>query len=301
MTINLLDIEALLPSFERELRADGKSTQTARIYNAGVRSFLRWCHATGTEPELTKVKVQNYIVGSLDGGAESGTVLTHLKGVKRFSAWLAKEGEIKTDELVGIGSPKPDTKVVPTLSNNEIAALIKACTGKRFIDRRDECIVRLMLETGARAGEVVAMEVKDVDLDRCQVTIRRGKGGKGRTVPINSPQTLVALDRYLRARRVQGLQATGALWTGGKVKTFGYHGLSQMLKRRARMAGMNDIHAHRLRHTFATIWKRKGGSDEGLMSIAGWANPKMIARYAGTEKAERAAAEAQRLDVMGGF
>lgn len=58
-------------------------------------------------------------------------------------------------------------------------------------------MVRLMLETGARAGEVAAIAVADVDLPSGSAVIRRGKGGKGRVVPLRSAGGL-ALDRYLR-------------------------------------------------------------------------------------------------------
>ena len=60
--------------------------------------------------------------------------------------------------------------------------------------------MRLMAETGVRAGELIAMTVADLDLDRGAAVVRKGKGGKQRRVPFG-PQTVAALDRYLRARR----------------------------------------------------------------------------------------------------
>ena len=53
-----------------------------------------------------------------------------------------------------------------SLTDDELRRLIKACAGKELRDRRDEAIVRLMAETGMRAGEVVGLTVADVDLDR---------------------------------------------------------------------------------------------------------------------------------------
>jgi integrase/recombinase XerD len=69
-----------------------------------------------------------------------------------------------------------------------------------FRDRRDEAILRLMAETGMRAGELLDLTVGDVDLVRGIVAVRRGKGGKGRLAPF-APQTGGAVDRYIRARR----------------------------------------------------------------------------------------------------
>lgn len=292
----MLDIAALLPSWQLALRAERKSPGTVKTYSAGVEGFLRWCQSTGTEPELTKPTVQAFVASVLDGGAEAATAHARLKGVRLFSAWLADEKEIDEDPLEGMRSPKLDTKVVKALSVDQIRLLIKACAGSRLTDRRDEAIIRFMVESGARASEVVDIQVADVDLQRGLVTIRRGKGGKGRVVPIG-PQTGIAIDRYLRARRSHRLAGTGALWLGGGGKTFGYHALDAGLKARADIAGIEDFHAHLLRHTFATRWKAAQGTDDGLMAIAGWSSRTMIDRYAGAAAEERAAAESRALGL----
>jgi integrase len=70
--------------------------------------------------------------------------------------------------------------VVHALTDDQLRLLIHACQGKSLRDRRDEAILRLMAETGMRAGEVIGLTVADVDLHQGLVTVRRGKGGKGR-------------------------------------------------------------------------------------------------------------------------
>jgi integrase/recombinase XerD len=292
----LLDLPPLVKSWQLALRAERKSPGTIKTYSAGVQAFLRWCHATGTEPEITKVNVQAFIADVLDAGAEAATAHARLKGVRMFSAWLASEKEIAEDPLQGMRSPKLDTKLVKALSVDQIRLLIKACAGQRLADRRDEAIIRLMGESGARASEVVNVQVADVDVDEGLVTIRRGKGGKGRVVPFG-PQTGIAIDRYLRARRSHRLAGTGALWLGGGGKTFGYSALDAGLKARAEIAGIPGFHAHLLRHTFATRWKAAQGTDDGLMAIAGWSSRTMIDRYAGAAAAERAADESRALGL----
>ena len=174
---------------------------------------------------------------------------------------------------------------------------LKACKGQRLADRRDEAIIRFMVDTGARAAEVVGLQTTDIDLDRGLAVIRRGKGGKGRIVPI-SAQTTVAIDRYLRVRRSHRLADSGPLWVGAQNgKTFGYYGLSGALKARASIAGIEGFHCHLLRHTFATRWKAARGSDDGLMAIAGWSSRSMIDRYCGAAASERAMDEARGLGL----
>jgi integrase len=175
-----------------------------------------------------------FIADLLDGGAEAGTAEARLKGLRRFAAWLSDpaEGILDSNPLAGVGPVKIDRKIVDSLTEDEVRQLIKACVGRNFIDRRDEAIIRLMAETGARAGEVVGLRVDDVDLKRGLVVITRGKGGKGRILPIGA-QTGLRIDRYLRLRSSHPLANTSALWLGGKGKTFRYHALHHALKARA--------------------------------------------------------------------
>jgi integrase/recombinase XerD len=171
--------------------------------------------------------------------------------LRRFSTWLVEEEELPRDELLGSRPPKLDTKVVPVLNESQIGALLKACRGKDMRDRRDEAIVRLMVETGARAGEVVSMMLADVDLTTGSATVRRGKGGKGRRVPFG-PQTGRAIDRYLRLRRAHSAAGGPALWLGDRGKAFGYDALHKTLGWRASLAGIDGFHPHVLRHTAAS-------------------------------------------------
>jgi site-specific recombinase XerD len=286
----------LLPSWQVALRSEHKSPRTITSYSDGVRGYLRWCETTGTAPELTKASVQAFTASLLDDGAEPATARNRHMALRRYSAWLADEGEIDADPLVGLKPPRLDKKVTDALTDDEVKALISACRGKDFLERRDEAIIRLMAETGVRAGELVGMLVSDVDINRGTVTVRRGKGGKGRVVPF-SPQTAQAIDRYIRSRRSHRLARTDALWLGGGGQTFGYHGLARALKLRAQMARINGFHPHVFRHTAATRWLRQGGSEAGLMAVAGWSTRDMIDRYTGASASERAAAEARRLNL----
>jgi integrase len=155
-----------------------------------------------------------------------------------------------------------------------------------------------MFTTGIRAGEVVALQLDDVNLRSVPPTviIRRGKGGKGRVIPL-AVEAAAAIDRYMRARRSHRLSSDPALWLGDRGKRFAYDALHKTLAMRATMAGVPDFHPHRLRHTAAHRWLAKGGSESGLMSMAGWTRPDMLLRYTAAQASARAADEAQRLNL----
>jgi integrase len=186
--------------------------------------------------------------------------------------------------------------VTATLTDDELKRLLKTCQGKSLRDRRDDAILRLMSETGLRANELVALQLTDLDLDRQLATVTRGKGGKGRIVPF-SPQTATALDRYLRVRRQRAHASNTQLFIGAQAPGFGYWALAASLRRRAKDAGVEGFHVHKLRHTAATRWLRAGGSEGGLMAVAGWSSREMLDRYVKASASERAAAEARSLNL----
>lgn len=288
----------LLGSWLLHLRAERKSPATLKVYRDGVRRFLAWSADTGTPPRLDRATVSAFMAALLDAGAEPATARSRHLALRRFTVWLVDEGELDADPLLSSRPPKLDQKVIPELTGDEVRRLLAACAGPAMWDRRDEALVRLMTETGMRAGEVVALKTADVDLRRGLVLVVRGKGGKGRFVPIG-PQTVRAVDRYTRARKTHRLADGPALWLGDRGKTFTYDGLHATLKARAARAGITGFHPHVLRHTFAGRWLAAGGSEGGLMAVAGWTSRDMIDRYSRATAADRAADEARGLGLGG--
>ncbi|MGH3762079.1 tyrosine-type recombinase/integrase [Actinophytocola sp.] len=291
-----LDLTTLLDSWTLHLRAERKSPETLKSYTEGVRQFLAWTDREDTPPVLNRATVNGFVAALLEAGAEASTARARQLSLRRFSAWLAEEEEIPRDELLGLRPPKLDQQVVERLSDDQCRALIAACRGKEFRDRRDEALCRFMLEAIVRAGEVVGMTTGDVDLTAGSAVIRKGKGGKGRRVPFG-PQTGRAIDRYLRLRRTHRLADTPPLWLGDRGKGFTYSALYLTLKYRAELAGIENFHPHLTRHTAAQRWLDAEGSEGSLMAIAGWTRRDMLDRYTRATAAQRAAEEARRLNL----
>lgn len=290
-----MGVSELVDSWDIALRAERKAKGTLDSYRIGVRLYLRWCAATGLPDEVERRAVQGWISSLLDDGAEASTARARQLAVRRFSAWLAEEGERNPDPLLGMKAVKIDDKVVQPLTEQELTAMLKTCDRKTFVGIRDEAILRIMNECGIRAGEVVGMGLDDLNV-RAGTAVINGKGGKQRVVAYG-PKTAQAMDRYLRHRRQHKHADSRNLWLGQQGATFGYRALHKTLGARAAAAGVEGFHPHRTRHTAATRWLAAGGSEGGLMAVAGWSQRSMLDRYVKATASARAAEEAKGLGL----
>ena len=311
------ELDALTQSWITHMQAERKSPHTIRTYTAGVAAYRRWCeirNGAETNPgqirhnesrpdssrdscdvSLDRVTVEAFTASLLANGAEAATALSRQRGVRRFSTWLAAEGEIERDELAGMSPPKLDEKMPRELTADQVKAMLATCGTKEFHDIRDEAIVRLMVESMVRAAELLGMRTDDVDIRGGSALVRRGKGGKGRLVPFG-PQTARALDRYARTRKRHMLAASPRFWLAARGRVLDYQGLYSTLRRRAERAGFT-MHPHMLRATGAIRWRAAGGSVPGLLTVAGWSSLEMAQRYVKAAENRLAVDEAHRLDL----
>lgn len=293
-----MDLEELLESWGVSLRAEHLSLPYLRLCEGTVRLYIRSGYG-----ELTKKNAEEWIGGI----KEHGTANVRARCLKRFSKWLSEEGETETDVLAGFKPPAAgEGKLVPKMDDKDIRAMLKSCEGRKFRSVWDAALIVFGLETGARASEVLNLRLVDVDMSRMIAIIISGKGGRSRVVPF-SPVTAKYLDRYMRARRRHPKASSEWLWLGGGPVEDGegkkitahltYGGMAASLSRRASEAGVEGFHYHRLRHSMASRWLAAGGSEGGLMAVAGWRNRQMIDRYARDTAAERAITEARSLGL----
>ncbi len=304
----------LAESWTIHLEAERKSPHTIRGYADGLRLYIDWCERLDRAVELDRRQVEEFVAWQLERGRadrkpgtggmpadrqglEAATVVARLRGVRRFSAWVAEETET-ADRLTGMRPPKLDDKVPDAITAEQFDALLATCKGRDFYDVRDRAIISVMMDTMTRAEEVLSMTVRGLDLRKRTAVIDRGKGGKGRVVAF-SAQAARDVDRYLRARAKHRLAGEDWLWLPIKRTASArleYGGLYVSLRRRALRADPPfRLTPHMLRRGGAIRWRRKGGSVTSLMALGGWTDISMVQRYVRAAETEIAVEEARRL------
>jgi site-specific recombinase XerD len=291
------DLESLRASFNRSLRVEGKADRTLVLYGQSITYFSAWLTQRGQPADLSSLDretVLRWFDYLRHRGLATGTIQTRWRGLRRFTNWLLAEGIIHDDPLAGIIIDKPEPPPVPILTDDELAALLNACKGTKFVDRRDEAVIRLLIDCGLRVSEVTGIDIDHLDLDGESVTVT-GKGSRVRAAYFGA-RTGQALDRYLRARRNHRHASSAAIFLGERGR-FTPDGVRERLKVRADMAGLDPakIHPHRFRHTNAHDFLLAGGQERDLKRLMGWRSDTMLERYGASAADHRAREAARRL------
>lgn len=285
-------LDELSASFARSLRAEMKAPRTVKIYGQSTRFFSEWLTArdqAATLDQLTRDNIREWLA-ELGQTRDASTVKTRFAGLRRFCNWLVEEGEVDRSPMAGLSPPQPVEKPVPILSDDDLTALLATCGSKVFEDRRDEAIIRVLLDAGVRVAELCGLTLGSVDLDH-EMAMVTGKGNKVRPVYL-SARTVRALDRYLRERRRHRWAHLDALWLTqrGALST---DGARERIRLRAEQAGLDHIHPHMFRHSFAHDFLISGGQERDLKRLAGWTSDTMLEKY-GRSAADMRAREAGR-------
>jgi site-specific recombinase XerD len=313
-TINVVKVFEDLPrvwagylqDWDRTMRSRNHPETTRYNYVLAAAQLARYLRehspdfesdAAADDPtQVTKRHVEAFQAWVIETRSAS-TALNKHKALQQFFKWLViDEEEMDRSPMDRVGQPKTPQKLIPVLSDEDTKKVLDLCKGKSFANLRDQAIVRLLCNTGARLSEVGDLTFDDIDLATESVRFR-GKGARDRRVRFG-PKTARALSRYLRARATHRGNELPFLWLADRGgRRLAPNGIKIMLRRLGEKAGIERLHAHRWRHSYAHEWKRAGADTGDLMLVLGWTSDAMPRHYGRSAAAERALETQQRLGI----
>jgi len=251
-----------------------QNVSTATI--AGYRwAWKAMAPALSGRTAIDKAALIQRIAQLREAGLSPVTVNTYLRSVRAFQRWLVAEGLAEC--AAPIPKLKEPTPVVATLSD-AMTRRLAAYRPTSAAERHVHTVACLVLDTGLRIDEALSLDrSEDIDLDELLLTVRDGKGGKGRVVPLSLAGRRVLFRHMQRLEPAYG----SLLFFAGDGTKIGQRNALRVFKRICERCGVKGVRCsfHTLRHTFATAYLRNGGDVFRLQRILGHAKLDMTRRY----------------------
>ena len=225
--------------------------RTLSWYEAAWLTFKRSSTPSLTNPvDLKREDLERFVYVSRDRGVKPITVNSWVRALNAFFRWLHTRGT--TDTQIKLRAPRFEKRLIATLDTDSIRKLISFKPRGRLTSWRIHALVCALLDTGCRVTELLDARVEDFDFDDLLLTVI-GKGNKQRRIPF-SIELRKILYRYSQVR-------------GNTERMFPAQDGGRWIRRNALRSfylfqdrlGLKRVGFHRLRHTFATEYLRRGG------------------------------------------
>lgn len=243
--------DRLLAAFERYLRCErGIGEATVPAYLARTRRFLAGLPAGRGVESITAHDVIAAVLAESATRSVGATqyFVAALRALLRFGHL---EGLLARD-LSGAALPitgRRRSTLPQGLDESAVRALLRACDRRQWIGRRDYAVLLVLVRLGLRAGEAAALTLDDIDWRAGEIVVH-GKGRRLDRLPLPA-DVGTAVAAYLRHGRPTTERREVFLRTVAPLGPLSRGGVSFVVRRASRRAGLPPIGAHRLRHTLA--------------------------------------------------
>jgi integrase/recombinase XerD len=238
-------LASLLDQFTREL---DKSPLTIQAYRTDIQQFITWLSendlTTTRAHQVTRSHIDEYLKYLANKGRTGTTRTRKLNSLHMFFTYLVKEGLILLSPAATVKRPRKERKPKHTLRPDEYYRVVAAARG----NPRGIAILQLMLQTGIRVSELIAIRVPDLDLEQKTLTILN-KGSKKRILYLEK-KALQALKSYLLVRPKTSDEH---LFLNYRGEGFSIGGVRKMVEKYLKRAGITKkIGCHSLHYTCIT-------------------------------------------------
>ena len=284
-------IPAAVEAFLESMVSRNYAVRTINLRNVHLVEFAGWlAEQSITQPaQVTTPLLEQYQSWLHHYKKADGTPRTILGQYQRVHAvrylfrFLAKSGRLQINVAANLELPrrqKPLPKAV--LSQDEVELLIAQPDLSTVTGVRDRAILEILFATGIRRSELARLRIADVDVHTKTLTVRQGKGGKDRMIPI-SERAIGWMQRYISAVRWRFTcePDDGVVFLTRFGHPVGLKYLSEMVAQHLARAGINKAGGcHLLRHATATFMLESGADIRFIQEMLGHANIETTQRYA---------------------
>lgn len=261
---------------------------TLQTYKDRILPFVNWCDSNTVFclSDITPTVIRTYLTQLQDKNLASQTIHGIAIAIQSFFNWLVKEELLKESPMRKVAIPKAEKKILPAFTQEDIQKLLKNTNTER-----DEAIILFLLDSGARATELLNLTGGDIDMKTGIVTIRQGKGSKDRIVYIGNKTRKQLLRYYMERGTPKENEKVWLSETKGTPLT--NTGLSQFLKKLGIRIGVKNCSPHTFRRTFALNSLRNGMSIYHLQRLMGHEDITVLKQYLALSQNDLQAAHVQ--------
>ena len=264
---------AHLARFLRHLGlARNASQHTVRAYRSDLSEFVGFLSERGCGlARVDRLTLRSFLARLRERGLSRRTLARKVAAVRSFYRFLVAEGTLSHNPALTLRSPRLGRRLPTVLDETQASRLLKASGRTPWLRTRNRAILEVLYSTGMRVGELVALEVADLDL-LSEVARARGKGKKERLVPLGS-YACAALSEYLSLRAQRASAEEGALFLNGKGRRLSARTVRRVVRQSALRLGLPaSVTPHTLRHSFATHLLDRGADLRSVQELLGHKN-----------------------------
>jgi integrase/recombinase XerC len=270
-------MEEVLADFLRHLALEkNASAHTVKSYREDLTQaldFFRSRHGGRTPPpaQLTTRLLRGHLAWLHEQGYARSTIARRLAAIRSWCRFLCRQGVLSANPAAGLRGPRQDRKLPHFVSREDMVRLLETPPAGTPLGLRDRAILETLYSAGLRVGELVGLDLGDVDLAGGLATVR-GKGRRER-LALLGPPAVEAIGRWLPVREaLAGPRAASlpALFLNKNGTRLSARSVGRLLEKYLAVAGLDPrTSPHTLRHSFATHLLDAGADIRSVQELLG--------------------------------
>lgn len=273
-----MQIRECIAKYLAELARRGASKHTLRSYGSDLEQFTAYFERAGTPPPIETIDLpllREWLGGLYDEGLETTSVRRKVAALRALFKFLREEGAVQANPSIRLRTPKVKQRLPEVMSEEKTNALIDT-VAEQPARERDLAFLELLYGCGIRVGELVGINLEDLDLKQGWLRVR-GKGNKEREVPVGE-RAIAAIEAYREKRDAR--PGERALFVNSRGARLNDRQVRRLVKMYALLAtGDSTVHPHSFRHAYATHLLNDGADLRTIQELLGHARLSTTQKY----------------------